>query len=194
MIFMLVMLLSSGGNQAQDPVAVVRGYLAATKALDAARMHRYLTDDYTLVDTNGQERAYRRHLTAPICAWERGMNTRWSYRLLGVNQNQVSVILIEHNDYWKLLGLGSRTQVIVYIVESGKIKKSLVKHLVEERGTQDEAFGRFKTWLLAQLKQPEPELVTPEGRLIFDGKSAPRMRYWLRQWHQVQNRTKAMRI
>jgi hypothetical protein len=193
MIFMLVMLLSSGGNKSPDPVAVVRGYLTATKALSAEGMLAWLADDYRLVDTNRQERAYRRHLAAPICDWERVMNTRWSYRILGVNQNQVSVILVEHNDYWRLLGLGSRTQVIVYIVESGKIKKSLVKHLVEERGTQDEAFGRFKTWLLAQLKQPEPELVTPEGRLIFDGKSAPRMRYWLRKWHQVQNRTKSMR-
>jgi ketosteroid isomerase-like protein len=93
MLLILALVFSQIEHPVQDPAAIVRSYLKAMQALDAERMHRHLAADYTLVDTNGQERAYNPALAFPICEWERGMNTRWSYRILGVNQNQVSIIL-----------------------------------------------------------------------------------------------------
>lgn len=116
--------------QPQDPTVAVRGYLEGMKAMNAAQMQQYLADDYTLVSTDGNERLYNRELTAPICAWERGMNTRWSYKIVGVDKNSVSVILQERNDYFTLLGLGRRTQVAVYLVEAGKIRRSFSKLVV----------------------------------------------------------------
>lgn len=186
MILALFMLIPLATNLSQDPVTTVRAYLEAVKALDAERMQRYLADDYTLVESNGKERAYNRSRAYPICDWERVMHTKWSYKIIGVNKNSVSVVLTEKNDYFTLLGLGFRTQITVYIVESGKIKRGVSKYVVEERGTQGEEYSKFKTWLLNNLERPEPDLVNAGGGLMFDGKSAPRMLYWLRRWNRLQ--------
>ncbi len=114
------------------------------------------------------------------------MKTKWSYEIISVNQNKVTAILREKNDYFTLLDLGIRTQVSEYSVESGKIRHSVSKVVVEERGTQSEAYKKFRDWLLSQPNLSEPDLLDSYNNLKFDGKSAPRMLYWLKKWSRRQ--------
>jgi hypothetical protein len=142
-------------HDSKSALAAVRGYLGAMKALDAAGMHRYLADDYATIPSDGSpERLYNRAMAFPICAWEKIMLTRWRYQIISVHRNTVSVVLIEKNDYFALLGLGKRTQVSVYTVERGKVRRGASKLVVEESGTQDEALGRFRAWLRTQMNRP----------------------------------------
>jgi hypothetical protein len=149
-------------------------------------MEKYLADDYAGVQQDGSEVLYDRARAYHIADWERGMNTKWNYKILGVHNNNVTVLLTEDSYYFTYLGLGTRTQVTVYLVEEGKIKKAVSKLDVQERSSQGEEYQKFKTWLLKQLDRSEPELVNDNGGLIFNGKSAPRMLYWLKKWHAVQ--------
>lgn len=183
-----LILLAITASQAQDPVDTVRLFCEARKDLDAARMEKVLADDYAGVQQDGSEVPYNRALAYPIADWEQAMNTKWNYKILGVNENAVTVMLTEKSDYFTYLSIGTRTQVTVYIVEGGKIKRGVSKLDVQERGSQGEEFRKFKTWLLDQLDRPEPNLVGPSGNLIFNGKSAPRMLYWLKKWHRHRNK------
>lgn len=185
-LLLFTLVLFSTGS-AQTPINTVRDYLEAMKAMKAEEMIKYVANDYTLVSTDGAERLYKRDLAFPICDWERGMNTEWSYEIIGVNQNKITVILKEKNDYFTLLDLGMRTQVSEYSVESGKIRRSISKVVVEERGTQSDAYKKFVTWLIAQPNLSEPELLDNNNNLKFDGKSAPRMLHWLKIWNRLQN-------
>jgi hypothetical protein len=159
------------------------------KALDAARMHQFLSDDYSLRPSDGSsERRYNRSMAFSICAWEKGMHTRWQYQIIGVQGSNVTAVLIERNDYFKLLGLGQRTQVTTYSVENGKIRRTASKLVVELYGTQNEALGRFKEWLRGKLDRPDPAFLTPEWGLKLTGESASPMLHWLKRWHQSRSR------
>lgn len=185
-----LLLLTITASQLQNPAQTVRSFCEARKALDAARMEKVLADDYAGVQQDGSEVPYNRQLAYHIADWERAMNTKWDYRILGVNDNAVTVMLTEKSDYFALLGVGTRTQVTVYIVQGGKIKKGVSKLDVQEHGSQAEEFRKFKTWLLQQLDSPEPQLVGPTGNLIFNGRSAPRMLYWLKKWDKLKKSNK----
>jgi hypothetical protein len=135
-----------------------------------------------VIGTDGAAKPYDRALALRICDWEREMHTEWTAQVIGSDKSNVSVVLTERSDYYRLLGLGSGTQVVTYVVESGRIRQEVTRFIVEEHGKQADAFGRFKSWLVTALDRREPDLVRSDGSLIFDGKSAPRMRYWLERW------------
>lgn len=177
-------------TQDQTPLAVVVGYLEAVKAMNPEQMNKQVADDYKLVPTDGPERLYNQDLAYPITDWERGMNTRWSYEIINEHQNTVTVISTEKNDFFTLLGLGQRTQVSEYSVEGGKIIRSVSKVVVERFGTQSDAYRKFTSWLFSQPELSEPDLIDSNNRLIFNGKSAPRMLYWLRKWDSLKKTTK----
>lgn len=171
----------------EPPVETVRRLCEARKALDATQMEAVLAEDYRGVQPDGSEIAYDRERGRQTADWERVMGTRWDYRILGVDGSAVTVLLTEESAYFDLLGIGTRTQVTVYFVDGGKVSRSLSKLDVQERGSQAQEFRRFHAWLLQQIEQPEPELIGPDGRLIFDGKGGARMLFWLKKWHEVQS-------
>ncbi len=171
----------------EAPEETVRRLCEARKALDAVQLERLLAEDYHGEQPDGSRIPYDRERGRHIADWERVLNTRWDYRILGVDGNAVTVLLTEQSAYFDLLDIGTRTQVTVYFVEGGRVSRSLSKLDVQERGSQAREFRRFHEWLLQQLEHPEPELVGPDGRLIFDGKGAARLLPWLTKWHAVQN-------
>lgn len=175
-----------GGPQ-EPPVETVRRLCEARKALDAVQMDALIADDYQAEQPDGSKISYDRSRGRQTADWERVMGTRWDYRVLGVDGNAVTVLLTEQSAYFDLLGIGTRTQVTVYFADRGKVSGSLSKLDVQEHGSQSKEFRRFHAWLLEQLEQPEPDLVGPDGRLIFDGKGAARMLPWLAKWHAAQN-------
>ena len=171
----------------EAPEETVRRLCEARKALDAAQLERLLAEDYHGEQPDGSKTPYDRDRGRHIAEWERVMNTRWDYRILGVDGNAVTVLLSEQSDYFDLLGIGTRTQVTVYFVDAERVSRSLSKLDVQERGSQAKEFRRFHAWLLQQLEHPEPDLVGPDGRLIFDGKGAARMLFWLKRWRAAQD-------
>lgn len=171
----------------EAPEETVRRLCEARKALDAGLLEGLLAEDYHGEQPDGSQIPYDRERGRHIADWERGMNTRWDYRILGVDGNAVTVLLTEQSAYFDLLDIGTRTQVTVYFVEGGRVSRSLSKLDVQERGSQAREFRRFHEWLLQQLEHPEPELVGPDGRLIFDGKGAARLLPWLTKWHATRN-------
>lgn len=191
MSFLFVWLFLQGLAPLPEPtaVAVVRDYLSALQRLDAEAMNRYLADDFVVVSTDGTAKPYDPAVALRTCEWEREMHTEWTAQVIGADKSSVSVVLTERSDYYRLLGLGSGTQVVTYIVESGRIRREVVRFVVEEHGTQADAFGRFSTWLVTALDRREPALLRSDGTLIFDGKSAPRMRYWLERWQTDRSET-----
>ena len=171
----------------EAPEEIVRRLCEARKALDAVQLEGLLAEDYHGVQPDGSQIPYDRERGRDIADWERVLNTRWDYRILGVDGNAVTVLLTEQSAYFDLLDIGTRTQVTVYFVEGGRVSRSLSKLDVQERGSQAREFRRFHEWLLQQLEHPEPELVGPDGRLIFDGKGAARLLPWLTKWHATRN-------
>lgn len=175
------------GGSPEAPEETVRWLCEARKALDARQMEAVLADDYRGMQPDGSEIPYDRERGRQTTDWERAMNTRWDYRILGVDGNAVAVLLTEQSAYFDLLEIGTRTQVTVYFVEGEKVARSLSKLDVQERGSQAQEFRRFNAWLREQMKPPEPGLVGPDGRLIFDGQSGGRMLAWLKKWHEARN-------
>jgi hypothetical protein len=171
-----------------DPVneaaAIVSTYCDARKAMDAAQMEKCIADSFFLVSDNGSATLYNRSSAYPICEWEQLMNTKWTYTILGIDSNVVTVLLKEENDYYELLGLGAGVQVTEYTVKENKIEKGVSKLFITEKGTQSKAYRLFSAWLFSQPGLSEPDLVRSDGRMIFDGKSAPRMLYWLKKWNK----------
>lgn len=177
----------------EAPVETVRRLCEARKALDAGRMEALLAEDYRGLQPDGSEVAYDRDRGRHIVEWERAMNTRWDYRVLGVDGDAVTVLLTEQSAYFDLLGIGTRTQVTVYFAAGGKVSRSQSKLDVQEHGSQAKAFRRFQDWLLRQMEQPEPELIGADGRLIFDAKGGARMLHWLTKWNAVRDSSASSR-
>ena len=181
MAFWSAMLALQIGAASSDPATVVRAYLDAMRDFDVPRIHAVLADDYRLTD-DGSSRLYNRDRAQPIADWERGMNTRWSHRILSTRGDTVTALLEEENDYFTLLGLERGVQVRSYVVRDGKVQTSFGHLFVTARSSQAEALRAFKTWLRENVPNPDPAMITPEGSLRLTKESVQPMLYWMRLW------------
>ena len=175
---------------ATNPVATVRTYLDAMRAFDVDGMHAVLAENYRLVDDDGSSRLHDRTRARPIVEWERGMNARWSYRVLSVRADTVTTLVEEESEYFTLLGLERGVQVRSYIVRDGKIAESRGHLFVTARSSQSEAVGAFKTWLRANADRPDPDLISPEGGLRLTKESVRPMLYWMGRWRAAVDQAK----
>jgi len=171
-----------GQPVADTPLEVVERHLKAVAAMDPEAIQNELAKDYSLVDTDGSARPYDRKLAMDICGWEKAMRTKWTHEVLGADGNVVTVLSKERSAYFDRLGLGAGVQVEQFTVENGKIVRSVSTLFITERGNQSREFRRFARWLKEQDGVQEPDLIRPDGSLMFDGKSGPRMLYWLERW------------
>ena len=165
-----------------DPTTVVRAYLDAMRDFDVARIHTILAEDYRLTDGDGSSRLYNRNRAQPIADWERGMNTRWTYRILSTRGDTVTALLEEENEYFTLLGLERGVQVRSYVVRDGRVQASYGHLFVTGRSSQAEGLRAFKTWLRENVPNPDPAMITPEGSLQLTKESVRPMLYWMRLW------------
>jgi ketosteroid isomerase-like protein len=178
-VLSLLLLVSSA-----DPRQVVRGYLDALRDLDQDRMDAYCAPDLVWVGADGSERKPPDPAAArEMRAFERGMNTVWTYRLLEVDGERISVEMTEQNDFYERLGVSRRTQREVYVVRQGRIHRMETKDMRHERGDYRTEYARFKEWLLSTPAASDPDLVR-DGGLRFDATSAKRMRPWLEKWRR----------
>ena len=171
-----------------EALFAVKGLCTAREKFDALQMEAFLSDSFSLVSTDKKKRLYNRQLAPRICAWEKQMNTHWSHEILGVDSNVVTVLAKETSDYFTLLGLGAGIQVNQYEVRNKKIEKSTAILFITATSTQDKEYSRFYSWLLSQPGIHVPDLIAADGSLKFDGSSAQRMIYWLKQWNTGASR------
>jgi len=82
--FCIVLALSTpldARAQADSPGDVVTRYLTALQKLDQNEMDRFLADTVTLRNVDGDEWTLDKRYSRDIRAFERGMKTRWSFRV-----------------------------------------------------------------------------------------------------------------
>ena len=183
-LLLLTRLLASGA----DPRGVVSGYLDALRNLDQKRMAAYCAPDLVWVGADGSERKPADDRAArDMRGFEREMRTVWTYRVLAVEGGRVSAELSERSDFYELLGVGRRTQQEVYVVREGLIRRMETRDVLHARGDYKTAYARFQQWLL-NTPAASDSCVLRDGALVFDAKSARRLRPWLEKWSRERGR------
>ena len=171
---------SLSGN---SPRSVVTRYLNALRRLDQDEMDRFLADTVILRSMDGDEWTLDRTYSRDMRAFERAMRTRWSFRVRTADGERVTVALAEANEFYDLLGVGTRTQVEHYFVRGGRIDRMETIALSHESGDYSKAYEGFKRWLSHTPAASNQRLTRDEGKtLIFNGVSAGAMRPWLQRW------------
>lgn len=169
-------------------VNAVAEFCKARVELSAEKMEKYIADDFYTLNEDGSVRLYDRETGKTMCEWEKVMNSRWTYEILGVNDSIVTVLLKEKNDYFTLLGMGGGVQVSEYTVgDNGKLKYWKSKLFITENSTQGEALSKFRNWLLSRPALNEPTLIRSDGSIIFNGEAAPRMLYWMKEYRKASD-------
>jgi hypothetical protein len=165
------------------PRDVVTRYLKALQKLDQNEMDHLLADTVTLRNMDGDEWTLDRMYSRDIRAFERAMKTRWSFRVRTAHGERVTVALTEANEFYDLLGVGTRTQVEHYFVRGGRIDRMETIDLSHESGDYSKVYESFKRWLSHTPAASDQRLTRDEGKtLIFNGESAGAMRPWLQRW------------
>ena len=164
--------LSSGLPAAtlSEPIQTVSAYLTALARFD----HREVARIAHLEGAAGERSRQMRE-------FERATHTTWTWRIVGVDDQTAHVLMTEDSDYYRLLGVGVRTQIVAYRVAAGFIVSSDIKFLTNQHGPARVAAEHFRNWLRMQNGGDDPAILE-DGELKFDAGSASRMLPWLRQW------------
>jgi len=186
--FLTALLLGANATSAPAPMAsgspreVLLAYLGALEALDQEGMNRFLADEVTTRSPDGRERTMDREYLRRMREFERAVETSWTHRILKVSGDRVTVELVEKNDFYDLLGVGDRSSVREYRVRRGRIDRmEVLQERHEDGGDYAATYERFKRWLSATPAGSDPRLMR-DGRVLFNGESAPLMRPWLERW------------
>jgi limonene-1,2-epoxide hydrolase len=168
-----------------EPLRTVCPYLAALQDLDHDAMAARWAPAVVSVDARGESRAVDVRAARDMRAFEREMRTRWLYTVDSVRADSVFVTMREANDFYDLLGVGTRTQSEVYIVSAGRISEMRTSAVTHPGGDFRPAYQGFRRWLVDTARVRDPDLVE-DGGLRFTGRSAKRMRPWLERWRRTR--------
>ena len=113
--------------------------------------------------------------------FERAVATSWAYRIVGVDGDKVSVELTEANEFYDLLGVGTRTLSVNYYVRDGRIYRMETTALRHASGDYPRDYDDFKRWLSATPAARNPKIMRGNS-IIFDRESAALLRPWLERW------------
>ena len=171
-------------TSSSSPREVLSSYLKALKSLDHDGMERHWAEKVTTRYRDGSEEVLDREFSRKMRDFEREMKTVWSYKIMEVTGERVTVRLIESNDFYDLLGVGRRTQIAIYYVRDGKIFRD------EDGGYQRHQYGdfatryaSFKTWLTKTPAAQDPQIMQGQS-LVWDAKGAKALRPWLKRWRK----------
>lgn len=171
-----------GASCAQsEPCRTVDAYLRALKAFDPDRLEPLVDPAFRRAD--GSHTPFDPERNRAHREFERGTRTRWKYSILGIDGERISVLESEDNDFYRLLGVGVRTQIVEYGARNGRVYFAESKVLVDENGVYIRAYRDFATWLRRQPAASDPE-VMKDGDLVFSIASAPKILGWLRKYRQ----------
>lgn len=167
------------GNSPRETVSL---YLKALKALDHGRMEKYWAETVVQQGPDGPERKLNKAFIKGMRDFERGVKTVWKYEIKQTEGEQVTVELSEKNDFYDLLGVGTRFQTSIYFVREGRIYRMETRAMRHESGEDFNAvYASFKKWLMGSEAGNDKQLVG-DGVLIWNRESAKRMYPWLKLW------------
>lgn len=166
-----------------DPLRTVCPYLEALQELDHRRMAERWAPDVVSLSAGGERDTVDRLAARDMRAFERKMRTRWVYDVDSVRADSVFVTLLEANDFYDLLGVGTRTQDEVYVVTGGRIGEMRTRSASHPQGEFGAVYRQFTRWVLDTAKVRDAAMVE-EGGLRFTGASAGPMREWLERWRR----------
>jgi hypothetical protein len=173
----LVLLIVS----APSPATVVQRYLMALRASDHARMNVLWAHDVVSESRDGSLHQVDRERMRSMRGFEQAMHTKWSWAIVSVAQDSVTVRLTEENDLYRTLGSGTCTQTVVYVVSDGHINRIRTTNIAYSGRPFPETFRPFESWLLSTDAASDPELVR-EAHMRFTSVSAQHLDPWLRKW------------
>ena len=166
-----------------DPLRTVCPYLEALQELDHGRMAQRWAPDVVTVGAEGERGTVDLPAAREMRAFERKMRTRWVYTVDSVRADSVFVTLLEANDFYDLLGVGTRTQGAVYVVTGGRIAEMRTRSVSHPQGEFGAVYRQFKHWLLDTAQVRDAVMVEGDG-LRFTAASAGPMREWLERWRR----------
>jgi len=182
----LALLISSAGCAQSDSCRTVDSYLRALKAMDAERLESFIDPAYRSKRADGSETPFNPERNRRNRGFERGTKTRWTYSILGIDGDRVTILAGEENEFYRLLGVGVRTQVTVYAAKNGRVYFAQNLTLVDEHGKYEDAYRAFVTWIRQQpAALADPEVVKGDD-LVFSAASAPKLLDWLRKYRQAR--------
>jgi hypothetical protein len=166
-----------------DPLRTVCPYLEALQELDHGRMAQRWAPDVVTVGADGERGTVDLPAAREMRAFERKMRTRWVYTVDSVRADSVFVTLLEANDFYDLLGVGTRTQGAVYVVTGGRIAEMRTRSVSHPQGEFGAVYRQFKRWLLDTAQVRDAAMVKGDG-LRFTAASAGPMREWVERWRR----------
>jgi hypothetical protein len=98
--------------------------------------------------------------------------------VIGTN---VTVVLTEENDFYRALGVGRRTQVVTYVVDSGKIVEIRPISMRDEHGVYRDEYRRFLGWFQQQPSANDSGIVR-NGDFVFTSDSGLKLQPWLERY------------
>ncbi|MEO8027809.1 MAG: hypothetical protein ABI823_15100, partial [Bryobacteraceae bacterium] len=185
MILPFALLLASGCAQS-DPCRTVETYLRALKALDADRIEALIDPSFRSKRDDGSDAPFNYAGSRANREFERGTRTKWTYKIVGVDGERIMVLLTEDNEYYRLLGVGVRTQITAYAARNGKVYFAEGKVMVDEQGSYSLAKRAFLDWLKGQPGAAADAGVNLSGDLVFNAASAPKLLRWLRKYNSIR--------
>lgn len=168
-----------------SPREVVTSYLKALKSMDHDGMERHRAEKVIQKNREGEEEILDREFSRKMRDFEREMKTVWSYKIMDVTGEGVTVRLVESNDFYDSLGVGKRTQTVVYYVRDGKIYRDEDGgYQRDEHGDYRTRFMSFRAWLIKTPAAQDPQIMEGQS-LVWDGQSAKALRPWLKRWRET---------
>jgi hypothetical protein len=186
---MLALILLSGTllgpcDPASSPtLRVVCPYLEALARLDHDKMAALWAPDVVNISRDGDTSQVQPAFARDMRAYERAAGTRWDYTMDSVRGESAFVTLTESNEFYDLLGVGPRTQGVIYVVSAGRIRVMRGVTMEHPGGDFDSVYTAFKRWVIDTAGVRDSVLVGDKV-LRFTAASAEPMRRALKAWRE----------
>ena len=163
-----------------DLVTQCRSYLAALNAHDLPRALAHLSADFRAHFPAVGVSLTREDLQAAF-GWDVGTNGVFSYDRLDPNESEVSGVITEANEFYRLLGLESTTAKITFRFDATGCIQEQVYEPLSGLHSVAEALKAPTAW--ARREEPgELEAIAPGGQLVYTESAGRRWVGLLRRW------------
>jgi hypothetical protein len=166
-----------------NPEEIASFYYKGLTTGNLELMKKYAAEDYKIALADGREVKLNFENVGRVMAWEKKNHHRSRFKVIGINGNQVTIVLSELNDYQRLLGLGWLTEVNRVTVEGSKVIKSSNLISVHENCCASDKYKTFKEWFLQNADDTSKnKLMGKSEEIVFTAENAKDITRWLKKW------------
>ena len=163
-------------------VATYRAYISALNSHQIDRTLNFYAPGY-IFRRLGQPVERTMEELRHIREWETPMQARLEAEIVSVNGEWLTARVIETNLLYEALEV-HRPMVWTYRIRDGRLYEANLTEIREEARPWPRARLEFEAWLTRRPVE-ETEGLLSDGRLMFTGEAARRLRPFLRQWRQA---------